>query len=179
MNRILLFLVAGLAFAQEDRPYRVSGGFKIGAPVDRPATSSFVTGTILTESRWTGGPTAEFRLPARFAIGFEALYRNRQEDFGGIVGRPNLDCHFLEVLVALRVGQFWFGLSFFGHLWSPEMTEEQFINYLRAVWQEGLRKWTEAEKVVHGPLSPPPYAQAPEPLTDMSRGRTRHGPPAS
>jgi len=84
MNRSLVFLVAGLAFAQEDRPYRISGGFKIGAPVNRPATSRFVTGTILTESRWTGGPTAEFSLPSRFAIGFEALYRNRQEDFGGI-----------------------------------------------------------------------------------------------
>lgn len=84
MKRILVFLVAGMAFAQEDRPYRISGGFKIGGPVDHPAKSSFVTGTILTESRWTGGPTADFSLPASFAIGFEALYRNRQEDFGGI-----------------------------------------------------------------------------------------------
>ncbi len=85
MNRILtLSFFAGLAFAQDDRPYRVSGGFKFGAPVDQPTASAFPSGTTLKESRWTGGPTAEFSLPGRFAIAFEALYRNRQEDFGGI-----------------------------------------------------------------------------------------------
>lgn len=80
---ILSWFVAS-AFAQDDRPYRISAGFKIGAPVDQPALLSFPTGTTLKESRWTGGPTVEFSLPGRFAIAFETLYRNRQEDYGGI-----------------------------------------------------------------------------------------------
>lgn len=87
MNRILLLLglLTGVAFSQDDRPYRFSGGFKIGAPVDQPTTGFFFpNGTTLQESRWTGGPTAEFRLPWRFAVAFEALYRNRQENNSGI-----------------------------------------------------------------------------------------------
>ncbi|MBY0505293.1 MAG: PorT family protein [Bryobacteraceae bacterium] len=85
MQRIILFslLFASLAHAQWDQPFRISGGFKLGAPVDQPA-QDFFSGRTIQESRWTGGPTVELSLPGRFAIAFEALYRNRRENSSGI-----------------------------------------------------------------------------------------------
>lgn len=73
----LLFLltlsVSGL-FAQPTPVGWISGGFKIGSPVnDPPNTFGFLS--TYTQSRWTGGPTVEVLLPFRFAIEFDVLYR--------------------------------------------------------------------------------------------------------
>lgn len=75
--RIALFLpLASLAlFAQSDKPFSLSLGAKIGAPLNDPKM------TATTQGRWTGGPSIELRLPYRFALEFNALYRTRQSDF--------------------------------------------------------------------------------------------------
>ena len=76
MRFVLLFSFLGLAlFAQSDKPFSLSLGAKIGAPLNDPKM------TTTTQGRWTGGPSIELRLPYRFALEFNALYRTRQSDF--------------------------------------------------------------------------------------------------
>ncbi len=64
----------GLLLAQTDKAVWLTGGVKLGAPLNDPAARTSVF-TSYTQGRWTGGPTVELRLPYRFAVEFDALYR--------------------------------------------------------------------------------------------------------
>jgi Outer membrane protein beta-barrel domain len=68
---ILLLTVPGLV-AQSERPGSLSVGFKIGSPLNDPASQT--PQSTYNQSRWTGGPTVELHVPYRFAIEFDALY---------------------------------------------------------------------------------------------------------
>jgi Outer membrane protein beta-barrel domain len=70
-----LFLAAASLYAQDDKPYSLSAGFKLGSALNDPSSQSTLSSTY-SQSRWTGGPTIEFHLPFQFAIEFDALYRN-------------------------------------------------------------------------------------------------------
>lgn len=70
MRFTIFFFSIGI-LAQTNIPLSV--GFKIGSPVNNPTNFGFTTTT--TQSRWTGGPTVELRLPFNFAVEFDALYR--------------------------------------------------------------------------------------------------------
>ena len=64
--------------AQDPAPYTFSGGFKLGAPINDPASVNYLN---YNQSRWTGGPTVEFHLPYRFSLEFDALYRTDRSNF--------------------------------------------------------------------------------------------------
>ena len=75
---ITVFFTLSL-FAQSDKPYTFSGGFKLGAPINNPSfLSPFIN---YSSSRWTGGPTVEFHLPYSFSIELDALYRNNRTNY--------------------------------------------------------------------------------------------------
>jgi hypothetical protein len=72
-NLFLLSLsVCGL-FAQTDKPWTLSYGFKVGSPLNDPSSQVNLQSTF-QQSRWTGGPTVELHLPYRFAVEFDALF---------------------------------------------------------------------------------------------------------
>lgn len=73
-----LTLAAANLCAQSSLPISVSGGFKIGAPINDSPKRYDVFSTY-DQSRWTGGPAVELHLPYRFSIQFEALYRTYRE----------------------------------------------------------------------------------------------------
>jgi hypothetical protein len=78
MRRYLLCLPAAVSlWAQSERPGSVSAGFKIGAPLNE--ARNYLFGTY-NQGRWTGGPTVELRLPYRFALELDALYRNNRSN---------------------------------------------------------------------------------------------------
>ncbi|MBI4902543.1 MAG: outer membrane beta-barrel protein [Acidobacteria bacterium] len=56
----------------------LTGGVKLGAPINDPSSRSSVFETY-TQSRWTGGPAVELHLPYRFAVEFDALYRTYRQ----------------------------------------------------------------------------------------------------
>ena len=68
----LLFLSVPV-FAQSDKPFSFFVGAKLGAPLNDPPW--------FRQGRWTGGPSIEVRLPYRFALEFNALYRTRGIDY--------------------------------------------------------------------------------------------------
>ncbi len=71
MRAPVLILSLFLAATVYGQP--VTFGVKAGVPLgDAYSSDSF---TKVGNSRWTVGPTVEVRLPARFAIGFDALYQ--------------------------------------------------------------------------------------------------------
>jgi hypothetical protein len=70
--RYLLLLPLTL-LAQTENPGTITYGFKIGSPINDPASQTGFQSTY-NQSRWTGGPTIELHLPYRFAIEFDALY---------------------------------------------------------------------------------------------------------
>jgi len=72
---LLIPLAAFGLFAQPEQPFSFSAGVKVGAPINDMSSRSSLYGPA-TQSRWTGGPTVEFHLPAHFSIEFDALYRN-------------------------------------------------------------------------------------------------------
>src|SRR5437868_9345221 len=54
----------------------VSFGFKVGAPIlDAVPKGRYSSFDALTTGRWTGGPSVEFRLPFRFALEVNELFR--------------------------------------------------------------------------------------------------------
>lgn len=77
-----LFLFASSLAAQSDRPFSVSAGVKLGAPINDPSSRTSVYSTY-NQSRWTGGPTVELHLPYGFAIEFDALYRSYRSAYSG------------------------------------------------------------------------------------------------
>jgi hypothetical protein len=75
MRRILVFLfLTACVFAQP-----VSVGVKAGVPFN--TAPDVVQGHSLDSRYWTIGPTVELRLPARFAISLDALYRTFDSSF--------------------------------------------------------------------------------------------------
>lgn len=75
---LLLLLPSGL-FAQADHSIPLTTGFKVGAPLTREG--SWGTFAASSDSRWTGGPTVEWKLPYGLAVEFDALYRNQRRTF--------------------------------------------------------------------------------------------------
>lgn len=73
--RFALFVLSTTLTAQSFSHVKLTGGFKIGSPINEPSGSSSAF-TQYTQGRWTGGPTVELHLPKRFSIEFDALYRN-------------------------------------------------------------------------------------------------------
>ncbi|MCX6603946.1 MAG: outer membrane beta-barrel protein [Acidobacteria bacterium] len=71
---LLLLFLSLPVLAQSGKPFSISVGAKIGAPLNDPKQ------TTVTQGRWTGGPSVELRLPARFALEFNALYRTSRTD---------------------------------------------------------------------------------------------------
>lgn len=63
------------AFAQEDRPLSLSGGFQLGSPLNDPSSRSSLSSNY-TQGRWTGGPKVELHLIHGFSLELDALYRN-------------------------------------------------------------------------------------------------------
>jgi hypothetical protein len=76
-NLALLALAATGLLAQSERPGTITYGFKIGSPINDPSSQNNIFSSY-NQSRWTGGPTVELRLPYRFAIEFDALYWNNR-----------------------------------------------------------------------------------------------------
>lgn len=75
---LIALTAAGLA-AQSSQPVSLSAGFKIGSPINDPGVRHNLFSTY-SQSRWTGGPSLELRLPRNFAVEFNALYRNFREN---------------------------------------------------------------------------------------------------
>jgi hypothetical protein len=80
MRHSLLFcLTAGIAAAQI-----VSVGVKGGIPLTQAVTGDYSSpGNMLDTGRWTVGPTIELRLPFRFSLEADLLYRGYREQFSG------------------------------------------------------------------------------------------------
>ena len=74
----LSFLTATLASAQI-----VSVGVKVGVPVTQALPNYYFpsSSSMLDTGRWTLGPTIEFRLPFRFSVEVDALYRGYRQQF--------------------------------------------------------------------------------------------------
>lgn len=72
-------LSAAALLAQSDQPGSISYGFKIGSALNDPISPNSFNGQYtFNQSRWTGGPTVEVRLPFRFAIEVDALYWSKR-----------------------------------------------------------------------------------------------------
>jgi hypothetical protein len=76
---MIRFLLILLAVVPAHAPL-FSYGFKAGSPVNYPGGFPTLFSSRV-ESRWTGGPTIELHLPARFSLEFDALYRSHVWDF--------------------------------------------------------------------------------------------------
>jgi hypothetical protein len=62
----------------------VSVGVKGGIPLTQAVTGDYSTpGNMLDTGRWTVGPTIELRLPFRFSLEADLLYRGYREQFSG------------------------------------------------------------------------------------------------
>jgi hypothetical protein len=78
------------AHAQSSSPVSLLAGVKLGAPINDPSSQSNVYSTY-NQSRWTGGPAVELRLPLNFAVEFNALARSyRQNNSFPVQLRPDL-----------------------------------------------------------------------------------------
>lgn len=96
MRFIALFLLTFPTLsAQSPAPYTFSGGFKLGAPINDPASANYLN---YIQSRWTGGPTVEFHLPYRFSLEFDALYRTDRSNFNSTIQlSPNVNAYAISV----------------------------------------------------------------------------------
>lgn len=73
MKHLILVLLAAAISANAQF---VSFGFKVGAPIlDAIPKDRYSSFDKLSTGRWTGGPSVEFRLPFRFALEVNALFR--------------------------------------------------------------------------------------------------------
>jgi hypothetical protein len=72
----LLLTLTFTLYGQTDKSISLEPGFKIGSPV-KSSGSEGLYGTK-NDSHWTGGPTVELRLPYRFSIEADALFRTRR-----------------------------------------------------------------------------------------------------
>jgi hypothetical protein len=72
---VLLFVGATLCA----QPFQV--GFKVGAPINDPSNYNQFPGLSSTQSRWTGGPSVEVRLPFRLSLEADALYRTGRQTY--------------------------------------------------------------------------------------------------
>jgi hypothetical protein len=91
MRSIIVFLsLAGLASAQI-----VTFGGKVGVPVTA-AWPFHSSGQYADTGRWTAGPTAEFRLPARLSIEIDGLFRQYRVITDFPIGVPGLAASLVE-----------------------------------------------------------------------------------
>jgi len=107
MRYILLFpLAIYAAFAQEDRPLSLSGGFQLGSPLNDPSSRSSLFSSY-TQVRWTGGPKVEFHLIHGFSLEFDALYRNyRTNSSYSFQLAPDVNAHAVSNFTKANVWDF-------------------------------------------------------------------------
>lgn len=80
MKTIIAAIVAAVPLLCQPVSFGVKGGILLD---NSPETDNRER---IERHRWTVGPTIEFRLPARFSVGFDALYRSIDHSFERSVG---------------------------------------------------------------------------------------------
>jgi hypothetical protein len=136
---LLLVLFHACAQAQSASPISLSAGVKLGAPINDPSSQNNVYSTY-NQSRWTGGPAVELRLPLSFAVEVNALARSFRQSSGFPVQlRPDLHAYTATVMQKTNAWDFPLLLKYrfqvgsirpfvsAGHSWSRESSESTTI----------------------------------------------------